>query len=95
MDAKVNTTRAAPTTSPTVSRDLQDTNSSIPRRARRAGVSSSLLSYVSMLESSANRVSRKEDVERNMSGAVKKNFARSAILMSTRPKSLYAAVYII
>jgi hypothetical protein len=40
--------RAASTTSPTVVRDLQDTNYSIPRQARRAGTSPSLLSSVSM-----------------------------------------------
>ena len=39
-----------------------------------------------MLESSANRVSRKEDVERNMSGAVKKKkiLAQSAIVNEDR-----------
>ena len=37
-----------------------------------------------MLEESANRVSRKEDVERNMSGAVKKILARSAIVNEDR-----------
>jgi hypothetical protein len=48
-----------------------------------------------MLEESANRVSRKEDVERNMSGAVKKVGTKCNTNVNETEESLCQCLYYI